>query len=80
MEHWANHTSDSIQDKKKNDRPKKPAKSSSSSKTSNHGLDWLPEPYNYVRGETSLWVAVITQAMMDALSKSSNPETQYHKQ
>ena len=36
---------------------------------------WLAEPYNAVRGETALWVAVITQAMMDALSNSRNPET-----
>lgn len=41
---------------------------------------WLDEPYNSVRGETSLWVAVITQAMMDALSRSRHPEQQYHKQ
>ena len=36
---------------------------------------WLAEPYNTARGEMALWVAVITQAMMDALSNSRNPET-----
>ncbi len=35
--------------------------------------------FNPVRGESALWVAVITQAMMDALSKSKNKEAQYHK-
>src|SRR5947208_1331494 len=32
-----------------------------------------------MRGETSLWVAVITQAMMDALSRCNNAEATYHK-
>ena len=36
-------------------------------------------PYNTVRGETALWVAVITQAMMDALSRARNSEAMYHK-
>lgn len=40
---------------------------------------WLAEPYNSARGERALWIAVITQAMMDALSKSRNPELVYHK-
>lgn len=40
---------------------------------------WLADPFNSARGETSLWVAVITQAVMDALSKSRNPEIQKHK-
>jgi hypothetical protein len=39
----------------------------------------LVEPFNHARGETALWVAVITQAMMDALSKSKTPEMRYHK-
>jgi hypothetical protein len=42
-------------------------------------LSWLEEPYNHTRGEMSLWVAVITQAMMDALSKANNAEAIYHK-
>ena len=45
----------------------------------NPGFDSEPEKYNPVRGERALWAAVITQAMMDALSKSRNPEIQYHK-
>lgn len=43
-----------------------------------HG--WFDGPYDTARGETSLWVAVITQAMMDALSRSRHPEQQHHKQ
>ena len=43
------------------------------------GIPWLDDPYNPLRGETSLWVAVITQAVMDALSRSSNPEHVYYK-
>lgn len=40
---------------------------------------WLEEVYNTARGETALWVAVITQAMMDALSKCKKSESQYSK-
>ncbi len=40
---------------------------------------WLFEPYNPVRGESALWAAVITQALMDALGNSRNPESIYHK-
>ena len=43
------------------------------------GLPWFDDGFCVVRGEKALWVAVITQAMMDALSKSKSPETQYHK-
>src|SRR5687768_12138993 len=35
---------------------------------------------NPVHGEMSLWSAVITQAMMDALSKARSSEALYHKQ
>jgi|GEM_PF-1550588 len=42
-------------------------------------FSWFDDPFNPVHGERSLWMAVITQAMMDALSKSSNKEAQYHK-
>ena len=41
--------------------------------------DLFPEPHDPVRGETAVWVAVITQAMMDALSKSRSPEALYLK-
>lgn len=43
------------------------------------GINWLDEPYCMVKGETALWIAVITQAMMDALSRSGNPEMRYLK-
>lgn len=42
-------------------------------------LEWLTEPYNAARGETTLWIAVITQALMDALSRSHHAEARYHK-
>lgn len=42
-------------------------------------IEWLNDPNRPVRGETALWVAVITQAMMDALSKAKNNEARYHK-
>jgi hypothetical protein len=42
-------------------------------------FDWPCEPHNAVRGEMALWVAVITQAMMDALSRSRHPEAVYYK-
>lgn len=48
-------------------------------KQHDYGIDWLCEPYSTVRGETSLWVAVISQAIVDGLSNSRNPEAQYHK-
>jgi type II secretory pathway component PulJ len=40
---------------------------------------WQEEPYNPVKGEMALWTAVITQALMDALSRSPNKEAQFHK-
>ncbi len=42
-------------------------------------LAWLNDAYNSARGETSLWVAVITQAMMDALSRCKKTESIYQK-
>ena len=36
-------------------------------RNANDSLLWLHEAYNTACGETALWVAVITQAMMDAL-------------
>ena len=38
------------------------------------------EPYSGIRGERAVWVAVITQAMMDALSRAKNAEARYHKE
>jgi hypothetical protein len=43
-------------------------------------LPWYCDKYNPVRGECGLWMAVVTQAMMDALSRSTHPEQRYHKQ
>src|SRR5690242_3645195 len=37
------------------------------------------EPYNPVRGEMSVWRAVITQALMDAGSNSHKSEARTHK-
>jgi hypothetical protein len=44
------------------------------------GNPWFSDPYNPVLGECSLWMAVITQALMDSLSHSSHPEQRYHKE
>jgi hypothetical protein len=41
--------------------------------------DSLSDPFNPVRGEKALWVAVITQAMQDALNRATNAEALYHK-
>jgi hypothetical protein len=41
---------------------------------------WFEGHTSAVRGETALWVAVITQALMDALNRSRHPEQQHHKQ
>lgn len=48
-------------------------------KTKSDYNGWFSGPYNPVRGETALWIAVITQAMMDALSRLDNAEARYHK-
>jgi len=51
-------------------------------KTKRHKVkhfDWISDQNHQVRGETALWAAVITQAMMDALSKADNSEANYHK-
>ncbi len=42
-------------------------------------IDWITGPYDSVTAERSMWVAVITQAMMDALSRSRKPEDQFSK-
>jgi hypothetical protein len=43
------------------------------------GLSWIDDPHSAVKGETGLWIAVITQALVDALCKSKNPELLYCK-
>jgi hypothetical protein len=45
----------------------------------NDSLIWLHDAYNSARGETALWVAVITQAMMDGLSRCRKTESKYRK-
>ena len=42
-------------------------------------FEWINDQNHPIRGEIALWVAVITQAMMDALSRSNNSETRYFK-
>jgi hypothetical protein len=42
-------------------------------------IDFLGKTYDSTRGETALWSAVITQALMDALTRSRNPEALYSK-
>lgn len=54
---------------------KKPPNKTSTSES----IIWLEKAYNSARGETALWVAVITQAMMDALSRCKKSESIYHK-
>ena len=68
-------------DNRKLDIPLPPPTSAVSQKRKSKptGLAWFDEPYSPVRGETALWVAVITQAMMDALNRSGTTEARYHK-
>jgi len=40
----------------------------------------FPERHNPVAGERAMWIAVITQALMDALGKSKTPESLYFKE
>lgn len=42
-------------------------------------LLWLEKAVGCARGETALWVAVITQAMMDALSRCKKSESIYQR-
>ena len=76
-------TSDTHSDtpKQPSDHTPAPTKIKLSSKKSrkNTPFIWHDLDFNPVRGETALWVAVITQAMMDALSNAKNPEAQFHK-
>jgi len=59
--------------------PMAPATRVRSNRRKSLSFAWLEEPYNHTRGEMSLWIAVITQAMMDALSRVNNAEAIYHK-
>lgn len=42
-------------------------------------IPWYCDIYNPVYGECGLWLAVITQAMMDALNRTRNPEHQKYR-
>ncbi len=44
-----------------------------------NSIAWLEEHYNSTKGENSLWAAVITQAMMDALSRCKKSDSQYNR-
>lgn len=55
-----------------------PASRHNSSKNSTESI-WLIEAFGNSGGETALWVAVITQAMMDALSRCKKSESIYQK-
>jgi hypothetical protein len=61
------------------DKKSFPQKNKRESKKKTTGLYWFDDPYNAVQGESAIWVAVITQAMMDALTRSRNPEIIYFK-
>lgn len=52
--------------------PKKPTKK-------HKVTDWLHDHQLTIRGEKSLWIAVITQALMDALHRATTAESLYHK-
>lgn len=65
---------------KDNNSPPPPgSKNFSNKKPASEPLIWLEKACNNARGETALWVAVITQAMMDALSRCKKSESVYHK-
>lgn len=65
---------------KSTSRGKHPQKAGKKKKNNeNRPTDGVREPYDSVRAERAMWVAVITQAMMDALSKSAKPEEQFNK-
>ncbi|MEK6745985.1 MAG: hypothetical protein AABY33_03025 [Pseudomonadota bacterium] len=60
--------------------PHHDSQSYSHKKTSSESLIWLEKAMGNACGETALWVAVITQAMMDALSRCKKSESIYSKQ
>jgi len=41
--------------------------------------DWLNGPYNEAGSEKRLWIAVITQAVLDALNKAKDSESVFYK-
>ena len=58
---------------------KKILKTARSQKKSKKSFSWAEGPHNPTKGEAALWLAVITQAMMDALSNAKNAEAAYYK-
>jgi hypothetical protein len=60
-------------------RPLPPSRPEISRRFRKNYLEWLSGPYNHAHAETAMWVAVITQAMVDALGKANNAEAAYHK-
>ncbi|MEQ1706626.1 MAG: hypothetical protein ABL867_11745 [Rickettsiales bacterium] len=54
-------------------------KNSSHKKHSTESFIWLEKACNSARGEMALWVAVITQAIMDARSRCKKSESIYQK-
>jgi hypothetical protein len=56
-----------------------PPKRSRGKKPNYSGIPWFGEPFSTVRGETALWIGVISQAMVDALSRAKNPEAVFYK-
>lgn len=57
-----------------------PSPTSTRRKKERQYYPWFDGPYDSARGEAALWTAVITQALMDGMSQSKNPEQRYHKQ
>jgi len=57
-----------------------PQKSPAPPRPKKRDYELFPERHNPVAGERAMWIAVITQALMDALSKSKTPEALYFKE
>ena len=58
---------------------KKTSKKTSRRQKNNKPHEWNNIGHDPVRGEKAMWKAVITQALMDALSRSGKAEDQYQK-
>lgn len=42
-------------------------------------FEWMIGSFNLAHGETALWIAVIMQAMLDALSRATHSEARFYK-
>ena len=60
-------------------KPKSEKKKKTYQNSEKNPIDWINNAYDPVNAERSMWVAVITQAMMDALSRSRKPDEQFCK-